>query len=95
MRYILKVQTGFMIVVVLQLSKICISFSNLILKKKQFGYMSFNTKVKLIPGVCNGDCLLDWLVTVVCVITPFLFDIGYCPIYEICYIKTVSLMMID
>jgi len=51
--------------------------------------MSFNTKVKLIPGVCNGDCLLDWLVTVVCVITPFLFDIGYCPFYEMLHTNSV------
>ena len=55
--------------------------------------MSYNTKVKLIPGVCNGDCLIDWLVTVVCVITSFLFDIGYCPFYEICYIQTLSLVI--
>jgi len=34
MRYILKVQTGFMIVVVLQLSNIYISFSNLMWKKQ-------------------------------------------------------------
>jgi hypothetical protein len=28
--------------------------------------MSINTGVKLIPGVCNGDCLIDWLVTGLC-----------------------------
>jgi hypothetical protein len=93
MRYILKVHMGFMIAVVLQISKIW--FSNL-MWTKQIGCvdMSFNTKVKLIPGVCNKDWLIDWLidwlVTVVCVITPFLFDTGYCPFYEMClYTKNV------
>jgi hypothetical protein len=52
--------------------------------------MSFNIKVKLTPGVCNRDCLIDWLVTVVCVITPFLFDTGYRPFYEIFYMQTMS-----
>jgi len=29
-------------------------------KNRQVGYMSFNTKVKLIPGVCNGGTV--WLI---------------------------------
>jgi len=64
-------------------------------KADKLGICVFNTKVKLIPGVCNGDCLIDWLVTVGCVITPFLLDIGYCPFYEICYIQTVSLFTVN